>query len=81
MKNRLSLHNKGKVNSTKNFRLWNLIYYEAFLDKYDAFNREKELKTNYTSKRHLIQRISNSLKNRASPVGCSLRSTAEGEFA
>ena len=61
LKKRLTEHNEGKVNSTKNKIPWKLIYYEAFKKKYDAFNREKELKNDYTKKRHLLKRLKNSL--------------------
>jgi putative endonuclease len=40
-------HNKGKVPSTKHRRPLKLIYFEACLDKEDAFKREKYLKTHY----------------------------------
>ena len=59
---RLREHNNGLVKSTKQFKPWKLIYYEAFLNKYDAFNREKELKTTYTKKKYLLGRLKNSLK-------------------
>jgi putative endonuclease len=62
LKNRLNEHNSGKNNSTKNKIPWKLVYYEAFMDKYDAFNREKELKNDYTKKRHLLNRLKNSLQ-------------------
>ncbi|MBI2023774.1 GIY-YIG nuclease family protein [Candidatus Giovannonibacteria bacterium] len=61
LKKRLKTHNSGKVKSTKNKIPLRLIYYEAFLNKYDAFSREKELKTEYTKKKHLIARLKNSL--------------------
>jgi putative endonuclease len=63
LKNRILQHNKGLVPSTKFFRPWKIIYYEAFYDKVDAFKREKELKSEYTKKRHLLERLENSLKN------------------
>jgi len=47
LKNRLSLHNNGMVLATK-FRIpFRLIYYEAYLDKRDAFTKEKWLKTGW----------------------------------
>ena len=61
LRERVDLHNKGLVVSTKSGAPWRLAYYEAFSDKYDAFNREKELKTEYTKKRHLILRLKESL--------------------
>ena len=44
LKKRMNEHNDGKTRSTCRLRPWKLIYSEAFLDKYDAFEREKELK-------------------------------------
>lgn len=43
---RLDKHNKGLVPSTKSYRPWALIFYEAYLDQNDALRREKYLKTN-----------------------------------
>ncbi|MCG2699153.1 GIY-YIG nuclease family protein [Candidatus Parcubacteria bacterium] len=62
LKQRIKTHNEGGVKSTKLFKPWKLIYYESFIDKYDAFEREKELKKDYTKKRHLMTRLSRSLK-------------------
>ncbi len=44
---RLEQHHKGRVESTKNRRPLDLIYYEACLDQADALKREKYLKTHY----------------------------------
>jgi len=41
------LHNKGRVDSTKDRRPLKLIYYAACTDREDATNREKHLKTHY----------------------------------
>ena len=62
LKKRLKKHNKGEVASTKRYKPWKLIYYEAYSSKYDAFNREKLLKSTYTQKRHLLLRLKDSLK-------------------
>jgi putative endonuclease len=45
LKKRLAEHNKGLNLSTKAFRPWELIYYEAHKDEEDARRREKYLKT------------------------------------
>jgi len=45
LKKRLKEHNSGENFSTKPYRPWNLIYYEACLEKEDATRREKYLKT------------------------------------
>lgn len=47
LKRRLKKHNAGKSLATKPFRPYKLIFYEAFLSKQDAKNREKYLKTGW----------------------------------
>lgn len=47
LRKRLNLHNVGKVEATKLRRPLNLIYYEAYLNKADAFVKEKWLKTGW----------------------------------
>ncbi|MFA5318021.1 MAG: GIY-YIG nuclease family protein [Patescibacteria group bacterium] len=44
LKKRFKEHNGGLVEATKLKRPWKLIYYEACLNKTDAYNREKYLK-------------------------------------
>ncbi|MDO8522980.1 MAG: GIY-YIG nuclease family protein [bacterium] len=43
---RLREHNNGLNTSTKPYRPWRVIYYEACLNEDDAKRREKYLKTN-----------------------------------
>lgn len=45
LRKRLKEHNQGLVRSTKPYRPWRLIYYEACLDEKDAKRREDYLKT------------------------------------
>ncbi len=45
LKRRFSLHQKGLVPSTKPYRPWKLIFYEAYINKVDAKRREEYLKT------------------------------------
>ena len=45
LKRRLEEHNKGLNFSTKPFRPWKCIYYEACIDNDDALRREGYLKT------------------------------------
>ena len=45
LKQRFNEHEKGMVESTKNRRPLNLIYYEACLNQNDAIKREKYFKT------------------------------------
>lgn len=45
LRKRISEHNEGKVNSTKNRTPLKLIYFEACLNQQDATRREKYLKS------------------------------------
>lgn len=45
LKKRLKEHNSGNVQSTRNRRPLELIYYEAYQEKTQALKREKFLKT------------------------------------
>jgi putative endonuclease len=47
IKARLILHNAKKVDSTKKNVPFALIYYEAYINSTDAYNREKYMKTQY----------------------------------
>lgn len=47
LKKRIIEHNSGLNKATKPFKPYNLIYYEAFLNKIDAKNREIYLKSGY----------------------------------
>lgn len=58
LRKRLLLHNSGKVEATRNRVPLDLIYYEASLDKRDAFRREKYLKSAY-GKRFIKSRCLN----------------------
>jgi len=50
LKNRLTLHSKGKVTATKFRRPLKLIHYEYFVNKQDAKSREEFLKSGYGRK-------------------------------
>lgn len=56
LRKRLSEHNEQKVLSTKDRGLFELIYFEACLDRHDAFSRERYLKTGM-GKRYIRNRI------------------------
>ena len=45
LKKRIAKHKNGEVTATKPRRPVKLIFYEAYIDKYDALRREKYLKT------------------------------------
>lgn len=47
LKKRFKEHNLGLSKSTKPFCPWKLIFYEAFLNRIDAKNREEYLKGGY----------------------------------
>jgi len=57
LKHRIKEHNAGRIKSTKNRLPMKLIYYEASLDRSDAFRREKYLKTTY-GRRYVKNRLS-----------------------
>ena len=50
LRKRFKQHNNGESQSTRPFRPYKLIFYEAFLDKSDAKNREIYLKGGYGRK-------------------------------
>ncbi|MEK7310316.1 MAG: GIY-YIG nuclease family protein [Planctomycetota bacterium] len=56
LRKRFKEHNNNKVISTKNRGPFELVYYEAWLNKYDAITREKYLKTGM-GKRYLKNRL------------------------
>jgi putative endonuclease len=43
--NRLTYHNSGKVNSTKLYKPWVLIYSESFVSRAEAMKKEKWFKS------------------------------------
>ena len=45
IENRINLHNKGKVRSTKSLRPWKLVYKEVFFSKNEAYKRELKIKS------------------------------------
>lgn len=54
LKKRLGEHNRGTIVSTKRYRPWKLIYYEACLNGKDAKRREQYFKT--SQGRRLLKR-------------------------
>lgn len=56
LKERLILHNSGRVASTKNRTPFILVYFEGCLNQQDATHREKYLKTSW-GKRYLKERM------------------------
>ncbi|OGD69804.1 excinuclease ABC subunit C [Candidatus Campbellbacteria bacterium RIFCSPLOWO2_02_FULL_35_11] len=56
LRKRFKLHNDGEVTSTKGRGPFELIYYEACINKYDAFAREKFLKSG-AGKKYIKNRL------------------------
>ena len=50
LKKRLNEHNNSRNTSTKGYVPWQVIYYEACINKFDAFRRERYLKTSQGSR-------------------------------
>ena len=61
LKRRVKEHNNGNNHSTKHYAPFRLVYYEAYLDQKDAFNREYKLKHHGSVIGHLNKRLKNSL--------------------
>ena len=61
LKRRIEEHNFGLVQSTKNRRPLELVYFEGCKNQQDATKREKYLKTTY-GKRYIRNRIANFLE-------------------
>jgi len=59
---RLLEHNQGKVDFTKQYKPWRLIYCEVYLSEKDARAREKMLKQYGSSWGHLKKRLNDTLK-------------------
>jgi putative endonuclease len=61
LKRRMEEHNSGKNKSTKG-KIWELVYYEAYRSKEDAFERERKLKQRGRGKQILYERIKRSIE-------------------
>ena len=72
LKVRFKQHNEGEVQSTKERRPFELVYYEACLDKQDALKREKYFKTGF-GRRFLNHRLENFAQARDGGRGVSVR--------
>jgi putative endonuclease len=58
---RLEEHNNGSNYSTRKYAPFKLVYYEAYLEKADALERERKLKHHGSVIGHLKRRLKNSL--------------------
>ncbi len=61
LERRLKEHNQGVNPSTRNKAPFRLVYYEAYRDPRDAFDREYKLKHHGSVIGHLKKRLRNSL--------------------
>lgn len=61
LKRRFKEHNNGESKSTRRYKPWKLIYYEAFSAKKDAMIRERKLKNHGKGLNELIKRLTSSL--------------------
>ena len=66
LEKRLQEHNAGQVPATRERRPLEVIHYEAFKNKYDAYFREKWLKTGW-GRRYLRKTLHNTIKNLGGP--------------
>lgn len=57
LRKRFSEHNSGKVRSTKFYKPFDIVYYEAYINETAARKRELELKNNSQQKEILINRL------------------------
>ena len=62
LKKRFEKHNKGEVVSTKPYKPFKLVYYEAYLNKESAINREMSVKNSGSVWKPLMKRIHRSLE-------------------
>ena len=62
LKKRIKEHNNGQTYSIKNLRPFKLIYYEAYLNKDDAIEREKYLKSGW-GRKFIKKNLKNYFKN------------------
>ena len=60
LRERLKLHNDGKISATKNRLPLRLVYFEGCINQQDATHREKYLKTSW-GKRYIKERLKNYL--------------------
>ena len=57
LERRLEQHNRGVVASTKSKKPYVLVYYEAYMDRETAVQREQQLKRSRFEKLKLFERI------------------------
>lgn len=63
LRKRLNDHKSNSVNTTKKFKIIELVYYEACNSKTDALIREKQLKTGF-GRGYIKRRLENDIESR-----------------
>ena len=61
LKKRILEHNQNQSYHTKKYAPWRIIYFEGYISKNDAYNREKKLKLHKQGLRRLKERLLNTL--------------------
>jgi len=61
LKKRILEHNQNKSYHTKKYTPWRIVYFEGYISKDDAYNREKKLKLHKQGLRRLKERLLNTL--------------------
>jgi len=61
LRKRIREHNDGLAHSTKPYRPWRIIYYEAYTSKEEACHREHNLKLRANAWNQLKRRIKTSI--------------------
>ena len=61
LEKRILEHNQNKSYHTKKYTPWRIVYFEGYISKDDAYNREKKLKLHKQGLRRLKERLLNTL--------------------
>ena len=61
LKKRILEHNQNKSYHTKKYTPWRIVYFEGYISKDDAYNREKKLKLHKQGLRRLKEKLLNTL--------------------
>jgi putative endonuclease len=61
LQKRVEEHNQGLVKSTKPYLPWKIVYYEAYLSKEEAIQREHNIKLRANAWNQLKRRVRKSL--------------------
>ena len=78
LRRRIKEHKSGGNISTRN-QSWELVYYEAYLSREDALQRERKLKQRGQAKRYLKGRVQQSLHLGCVELGARLKAPSRRE--